>query len=144
MDREPIARSYSKLPLGYEPPLPGACHMKYQGSFTCSSGTAEALALVTLKILPKSWATGPWGVAGFARRRSKPRLRSLASYSPPIKTSPEWIRISQAALRAVDRCQWSKGRRLFRPAKTSNVFAAGMEDKHTGSRLRQVKCASTK
>ena len=47
MDREPIARSYSKLPLGYEPPLPGTCHMKYQGSFTCSSDTAEALALVT-------------------------------------------------------------------------------------------------
>ena len=46
-DREPIARSYSKLPLGYEPPLPGTCHMKYQGSFTCSSGTVEALALVT-------------------------------------------------------------------------------------------------
>ena len=47
MDREPIARSYSKLPLGYEPPLPGICRMKYQESFTCSSDTAEALALVT-------------------------------------------------------------------------------------------------
>ena len=38
MDRELIARSYSKLPLGYEPPLPGTCHMRYQVSFTCSSG----------------------------------------------------------------------------------------------------------
>ena len=53
MDREPIARSYSKLPLGYEPPLPGTCRMKYQESFICSSDTAEALALVTWKKLPK-------------------------------------------------------------------------------------------
>ena len=47
MDRELIAHSYSKHPLGYEPPLPGTCRMKYQGSATCSSGTVEALALVT-------------------------------------------------------------------------------------------------
>ena len=39
MDREPIARSYSKLPLGYEPPLPGTCHMKYQVSFTREGAT---------------------------------------------------------------------------------------------------------
>ena len=42
-----------KAPLGYEPPLPGICRMKYQESFTCSSDTAEALALVTWKKLPK-------------------------------------------------------------------------------------------
>ena len=36
-----------KAPLGYEPPLPGTCRMKYQGSATCSSGTVEALALAT-------------------------------------------------------------------------------------------------
>ena len=47
MDREPIAHSCSKLLLGYELPLPGTCRMKYQESFTCSSGTLEALALVT-------------------------------------------------------------------------------------------------
>ena len=47
MDRELIAHSCSKHPLGYEPPLPGTCRMKYQGSATCSSGTVEALALVT-------------------------------------------------------------------------------------------------
>ena len=47
MDRELIAHSYSKHPLGYEPPLPGTCRVKYQGSSTCSSGTVEALALVT-------------------------------------------------------------------------------------------------
>ena len=35
------------LPLGYELPLPGTCRVKYQESFTCSSGTVEALALVT-------------------------------------------------------------------------------------------------
>ena len=46
MDREPIARSYSKLPLGYEPPLPGTCHMRHQVSFTCSFGNVEALVLV--------------------------------------------------------------------------------------------------
>ena len=28
--------------------------------------------------------------------------------------------------------------------KTSNAFAAGMVDKHTASKLRQVKCANTK
>ena len=27
--------------------------------------------------------------------------------------------------------------------KTSNAFAAGMVDKHTASKLRQVKCANT-
>ena len=37
----------SKHPLGHEPPLPGTCGMKYQGSATCSSGTVEALALAT-------------------------------------------------------------------------------------------------
>ena len=33
-----------KHPLGYEPLLPGTCHMRYQVSFTCSSRTVEALA----------------------------------------------------------------------------------------------------
>ena len=29
-----ISDSHSKLPLGHEPPLPSACHMRYQVSFT--------------------------------------------------------------------------------------------------------------
>ena len=58
MDRELIARSYLKLPLGYEPPLPGTCHMRYQVSFTCFSGTVEALATLISKKRPPQWATG--------------------------------------------------------------------------------------
>ena len=78
-----------------QPPLPGTCHMRYQVSFTCSSGTVEALALVISKKRLPQWATGHWGVTGSARRRSRPRLRSPVSYSPPTRTSPEWIWISR-------------------------------------------------
>ena len=72
MDREPIARSYSKLLLGCEPPLPGTCHMRHQVFFTCSSDTVEALALlISRKRLPQ-WAIGYWEVTGSARIRSRP------------------------------------------------------------------------
>ena len=46
--------------------------------------------LETWKKHPKLWATGHWGAAGFARRRSKPHLLSPVSCSLPIKISPEW------------------------------------------------------
>ena len=42
-----------KAPIGLRAPQPGTCRMKCQGSFTCSSDTAQALALVTQKKLPK-------------------------------------------------------------------------------------------
>ena len=69
---------------GYEPPRPGT----HQVSFTCSSGTVEALALVISK-RPPQWATGHW--ENSARTRSRPRLRLPVSHSPPARTSPEWI-----------------------------------------------------
>ena len=49
----------------------------------------------TWKKQPKLWATGHWGAAGFARRRSKPRLLSPVSCRLPVKISPEWTQRAQ-------------------------------------------------
>ena len=78
---------FLKASIGRRPPLPGTCHMRHQVSFTCSSGTVEALALVISKKRLLQWATGHWGVTGSARTRSWPRLRLPVSYSPPTRTS---------------------------------------------------------
>ena len=84
-----------KAPIGLRAPttwympheIPGVFHMLLRhGRGFGLSDLEETAEVVGHRPLGSSW---------FRPRRSKPRLRSLVSYSPPTRTSPEWIWISR-------------------------------------------------
>ena len=79
------ASNRRRVPTAWYMPheVPGVFHMHLQ------HGRGFAL-VISKKRLPQ-WATGHWGATGSARTRSRPRLRLPVSYSPPTRTSPEWI-----------------------------------------------------